>query len=119
MTGMETVADLRRDGVKPAAVVIDVVTTIRAIDAEAYALSPSGIVSVHIARADSLADIDFRPLHGLTVHIHGERERQARVSKLVAAVEPARLVVPVENDDGWTVHIRIAGNPPTSEVFAI
>ena len=119
MTGMETVAKLRQQGAKPEAVVIDLVETIHAIDSEAYSLSPTGIVSVHIARSDSLADIDFRPLHGLIVHIHGERKRQARVSKMVAAVEPARLVVPVEYSEGWRVYIRNSGDVSTHGVYSI
>lgn len=119
MTGLKTVSALRRDGLKPAAVAVDLVETIGQFDHEDYALSAAGIVNVHIARADSLADIDFRPLVGLTVIIHGERKRQARVAKLIAAVEPALLVVPVEHDGGWTVHRRFSGAPITQDRFEI
>ena len=117
MTGLQTVVNLRREGFKPSAVVIDLVETISPIDTEENSLSASGIVSVNIARTDSLSDIDFRPLHGLTVHLHGERLRQARAAKLIAEVHPTRLVVPVERLDGWTVHIRHADKP--AEAFPI
>lgn len=115
MTGLDTVIELRKRGLKPKAVFIDLVLALAAIDEP---LSLSGIAYVEILASDSLAAIDFRALVGLNVHVYdnaGDPNRQRKVASMVAAVEPALLVVPMVDGATWTVHRRFAGNPPTSD----
>lgn len=115
MTGLDTVIDLRNRGLKPKAVFVDLVLAPAAIEDP---LSLSGIVNVEILASDSLASIDFRALVGLTVHVYdnaGDPNRQRKVASMVAAVEPALLVVPMVGGATWTVHRRFAGDPPTSD----
>lgn len=120
MTGMPTVVALRRDGLKPAAVIVDLVDQLGRLDSEQFALTASGMVSVTIPRADSLASLDFRPLVGLTVHLHdstGDLKRHRKAAKLIAAVDPAHLVMPVWEGQELAIHQRWAGSPARTETF--
>ena len=115
MTGLDTVIELRKQGLKPEAVFIDLELTPSAF---ADPLSLFGIVNVEILASDSLTAIDFRALVGLTVHVYdnaGDSNRQRKVASMVAAVEPSLLVVPMPGGGTWTVHRRFAGDPPTSD----
>lgn len=122
VTGMHTVIALRKNGLKPAAVVVDLVHTIGKYDAEKFAFNESsGIVSVNIAAAESLNDIDFRPLVGLQVFVHdntGNRARHRRVCALIANSEAEHLVMPVWDGVDVTVHQRWSGTPPRSESYS-
>ncbi len=108
MTGMDTVIDLRRAGRRPGAVFVRLVDL---APRDPYALSSTGNVAIDIARADSLATIDFRPLVGLTVVVSDhadDRARHRKVAALIAAVEPALLVMSVTDGDTYCVHRRWA-----------
>ncbi|MEI2676499.1 MAG: hypothetical protein V9G29_00740 [Burkholderiaceae bacterium] len=113
MTGLSELIALRRSGLKPAAVFIDIVSSRAAIFAP---IGDNGIAYLEIEASDCLASIDFRPLVGLNVAIFdntGNDRRHRQVAALVRAVEPARLVVPIAAGGTWAVHCRHAGNPPT------
>jgi len=117
MTGMDVVIELRLARMKPTAVFVDLVASAGGDD---FAMSSSGTVYVNIGADESLADLDFRPLVGLTVHVNdcaGDHGRHRRVAALVAAVEPALLVMPVVCDGGYVVHRRFAGSPPRTETL--
>jgi hypothetical protein len=119
MTGLDTVAELRRAGKKPSAVMIDMVERHTEHSLPIYRVSPKGMVQVEIAAADSLSDIDFRVLTGLRVqlydHLTGNVARQRRAAKMIAAVNPALLFVAIADGDGWMTYTRRAGTPPTTE----
>ena len=119
MTHLDLIADIRRRGLKPDAVFVDLVS---AIDAGNDGLSLTGHVVCEIAQHEALADIDFRPLRGLRVHLQdiaGDLERHRRAAALIAAVEPACLVMPIHDDEGMTLHRRFAGNPATSDTYRV
>lgn len=108
MTGLDTVLQLRRQGVKPQAVFIDLVRSRSAI---VEPLANSGIVNVEIVAGDSISGMDFRPLVGLPVHVYDNTDspkRHRKVAAMVAAVAPSLLVVPVPEGPTWTVHRRFA-----------
>jgi len=112
---MDVVIELRRSGVKPAAVFVDLV---REAPRDPYALGPTGIVNVNIGRSDSLSEIDFRPLVGLRVHVIdnvGDLARHRKVAAMVASVDPAYLVMPVLDGASLVLHQRWAGNPARTE----
>lgn len=114
MKGMDTVIKLRRSRCKPAAVFVDLVAN---HDRDLYRVGPTGIVCVEIAAGESIADIDFRPLIGLHVHlsdIAGNHERVRQVAKAIAAVRPSILVAP-RSDGGF--HALQDGNPPLTETY--
>lgn len=109
MKGMDVVVALRREGKKPSSVFVYLVDT---VDVRQPALSDKGIVSVEIARHENLSDIDFRPLHGLYVllcDVAGDGKRYRRLGRLVAQVEPAKLVMPIGEGDDYRVHRREGG----------
>lgn len=115
MNGLDVVAHLREQGVKPKAVFIDLVHAHSVI---VDPLSEHGIVNVEILPTDSLGSIDFRALVGLTVHVYdntGNPARQRKVASLVVAVEPSLLVVAMPEGATWTIHRRFAGTPPTED----
>ena len=117
MTGMDMVVELRCAGAKPSGVFVDLVDEARS---DPYALSDTGIVNVNIGRTDRLADIDFRPLVGLRVHVYdfiGDRARHRRAAALIAAVEPELLVMTVVDGDNLVVHRRFAGDPARTETL--
>ena len=122
MTGMKTVTALRRAGVKPKAVFVDLVERLGMHETEAYALAPSGIVAVNIVRGNSLTDIDFRPLVGLRVFLNdyaGDAKRFRKVANLIAAVNPAHLIMAVQEGETLAVHQRWAGDPVRTETFRV
>lgn len=119
MTGMECVIDLRLAKLKPAAVFVYLV---HHVASNPCPMGPSGIVSVDIPTADSLASLDFRPLVGLTVHVvdtTGRRDRHRKVAAMVAEVNPALLVMPVPSGDQVLVHRRFAGTPARTETIRL
>ena len=119
MTGIEVILELRRSGVKPSAVMVDLVP--RNAVRDAHAMSSSGIVTVDIGTTDSLSDIDFRPLVGLRVFVAdfaSDPARHSRVCRLIAKVKAAHMVMPVWKGESLTVHQRWAGDPIRSESFA-
>ena len=120
MTGMDTVIKLRCAGLKPRAVFVGLVQVAPRND---YPLSSTGIVSVDIARADRLSDIDLRPLIGLVVHVQDfddDRARHRALAAMVAKVEPALLVMPCVATDGAVIlHKRYAGTPARTETVTL
>lgn len=123
MTGLQTIADLRRAGVKPKSVFVHLVDALGAYDAELYAFDEfTGIVCVHVARSDSLAGLDFRPLTGLRVHLSdftGDSARYRKAAKLIADAGPAHLVMVVWEGETLAVHQRRAGDPARTESFRV
>lgn len=123
MTGMKTLIELRKGGWKPAMVTVDLVNVIAKYDAERFSFAEhSGIVSINIAAADGLNDIDFRPLTGLNVLATDCAENHARFRRLcllISRANPARFVMPVWEGETFTVHQRFAGNPPRTESFSV
>jgi hypothetical protein len=119
MTGLDTILEMRRRRKKPSAVMIDMVLRRTFHSDPLFRVSPTGIVQVEIEEADSLTDIDFRCLTGLHVqlydHLTGNAARHRRAAAMIAAVNPAILVVATATDTGWTVHTRRTGTPPTTE----
>ena len=119
MTGMDVVVELRRSGLKPRAVFVDLVAN---APRDPHALSASGIVNVNIARTDSLADIDFRPLVGLLVFVcdfDGTGTRHRTAATMLAAIEPRHLVMPIWHGETLVVHQRWAGTPARTETIRI
>ena len=119
MTGMDEIVSLRRAGLRPSAVFVDLVAE---APSDEFVLSACGVVEVAIGRADRLSEIDFRPLVGLRVHISdftGDRQRHRRAAAMVAAVEPSHLVMPVWEGDTLAVHQRWAGSPARTETFRV
>ncbi len=115
MTGMDVVIALRKERVVPGCVFVDLVPRGWR---NPYPLSHLGNVTVHVEPHESLTDLDLRPLVGLHVHVNDYAEnpaRHKRLAKLIAAVNPRLLVMPVDDADGFTLHRRVAGNPPTTE----
>lgn len=114
MTGLETVVKLRRNGLKPDAVYVDLVPA----RSGTHGLSASGIVTVEVFPDDSITSIDFRPLVGLNVMLNDytdSPQRLRRASKAIAEANPCTFVVPALKSGVWTIHRRLAGDPPTIE----
>lgn len=108
MTGLDTVVQIRRRGLKPKAVFIDLVQSKSNI---VQPLSEHGIVNIEIVADEQISCIDFRPLVGLSVHVYDNTaspKRHRRVAAMVAAIAPSLLVVPVPEGSTWTVHRRFA-----------
>lgn len=119
MTHLDLIVDIRSRGAKPNAVFVDLVKT---IDTGNDGLSLSGHVVCEIPTSESIADIDFRPLRGLRVHVQDlafDPIRQRMVAKRIAEVEPACLVMPVVAGDSWTLHRRFAGDPAISQTYSV
>jgi hypothetical protein len=71
----------------------------------------TGAVHAEIGAEESLADVDFRPLVGLRVHLSdrsGDEARLRRAAKLAAEVNPELLCVFVERGDSMTMFRRWA-----------
>lgn len=123
MTALAIVAALRRKGLKPPSVWVDLVPDGRRPMPQDVA-DPhfGGIVWLDIPRSIGIADLDFRPLVGLSVQLGdsaGDPIRLRAVAKAIAEVEPASLCVFVERDGATTMHRRTAGNPPTQGSFRL
>lgn len=119
MTHLDLIVSIRSRGAKPNAVFVDLV---KIIDTGNDGLSMSGHVVCEIPASESIADIDFRPLRGLRVHVQdlaGDIDRHRLAAKLIAAVEPECLVMPVVDGDSWTIHRRFAGDPVISQTYAL
>ncbi len=116
MNALQAVASLRRRGRKPRCVMVELVSDgLRPIDPPVGHL---GIAWVDIPRSVGVADVDWRVLRGLTVHLSdsaGDPLRLRAVSKAIAAVDPALLAVFVERDGTTTMHRRFAGDPPRQD----
>jgi hypothetical protein len=112
----DAVIALRRQGVKPRGVFVDLVA---AKFREQPILTQGGVVTCQIPPSQSLSDLDCRPLVDLTVHVQDftdSRERHLALARLVAQAEPALLVMPVHCDNGvLIVHRRYGGANPTTE----
>ena len=106
MKAMDFLAKLRSSGVKPKFVMLDL-----APGKPIHPWCTDGAVHAEIGSAESLTDIDFRPLVGLRVHLgdrSGNEARLRKVSKLAAEVDPALLIVYVEQGGSFTMHRRWA-----------
>lgn len=116
MNALQAVASLRRRGRKPRCVMVDLVADgLRPIEPPVGHL---GIAWVDIPRSVGIADIDWRVLCGLNVHLSdsvGDPARLRAAAKAIAAVEPAFLAVFVERDGATTMHRRFAGDPPRQD----
>jgi hypothetical protein len=123
MTGMQTVIALRQSGFKPTAVFVDLVELIGKYDAEIYAFDElRGNVRINIARAESLNDIDFRPLVGLRVHVSdctNDVARHRKLASLIARANASHMVMPVWEGETLAVHQRFAGDPARTESFRV
>jgi hypothetical protein len=105
MKGMAEVIAFRRAGFKPSCVMLDLVD--RAMPGEAM-VGTRGGVTVEVERTDSLADIDFRPLHGLLVIASNQAadlERFRRMVAMVDAVKPRRMAAATEEPRGYVIRI--------------
>lgn len=115
MNGMGIVIAMRREHVIPGCVFLELVPQDWR---NPYPVSAQGNVTVQIGPAESLTDLDLRPLVGLYVHVNdwaANPARHKRLAKLVAEVNPRLLVMPVDDEAGTTLHRRWAGTPPTTE----
>lgn len=116
MTGLDAIATLRRQRVRPRSVFVDLErpSTVRLPTWwPAEELDP-GLLHVTIAPGDALADIDFRPLTGLFVQVcdYTDNPRRFRkVAAMIALVAPKVLVMPVWDGDTLVVHQRFAATP--------
>lgn len=116
---LRAIAALRRGGKKPRLAMVFLVAE---ASTDAPAIGPRGGISVDIPRSASVADLDFRPLAGLSVQLHdmvGDADRMRAVSKAIVAVNPALFVAFTERDGKWTMHRRIAGDPPKHGSYAL
>jgi hypothetical protein len=99
MNGLQFVAALRRQGIRPQSVRIDAVTR-KPLPAWYSGTS----VHAEIGPDESIADMDFRPLVGLSVHLGGaDLKRVRRVAKRAAEVKPALLCVYRDDETGFTL----------------
>lgn len=107
MSAFDIIARLRQRGAKPKHVMLDLVS---GHPLPAWC-TESGAVHAEIGAAESLSDIDFRPLVGLSVQLgdrSGDEARLRRVAKLASEVNPALLAVFIERGDTFTMHRRWA-----------
>lgn len=115
MKSMDLVLEMRRRGLRPKAVFIDLV------DKPSIAVDPlsrHGIVTLEILASEPISAFDFRPLTGLAVHVYdqvGDPYRQRKVASAVVEVEPSLLVVAMPEGATWTIHRRFSGNPETTD----
>jgi hypothetical protein len=114
MRGMDAVIAIRHRGVQPACVMVELVDT---VDAGQPSISHSGIVTVQITLADSIGDLDLRPLVGLHVQVFDYTEtpaRHVRLCALIADIKPRILVMHQTDDDGeYTAHVLSDGKTQT------
>lgn len=104
---LDLIAAMRRKGAKPSYVMLDLVPG----KPLPTWCTERGAVHAEIGPSDSLADIDFRPLVGLSVQLgdrSGDEPRLRRVAKLAAEVNPALLAVFIESGGTFTMHRRWA-----------
>lgn len=116
MKALQAIATLRRRGRKPRCVMVDLVPD--GLQPTTPAIGHRGIAWLDIPRSVGVADIDFRPLVGLQVHLGdsvGDATRLRAVAKAIAEVEPSLLCVFTERDGTTTMHRRFAGDPPRQE----
>lgn len=116
MTGLEAVATLRRKRARPRVVFVDLErpSTERLPSWWSNEELDPGLLHVTIGPDDALADIDFRALTGLNVHVSdyvGNKRRYRKLAAMIAEVEPAHLVMPVWEGDTLVVHQRWAATP--------
>lgn len=114
MKGLDTVIALRRQRQKPAMVMVDLVSAYTPL---LPPIGAGGIVNVEILPSDRIADIDFRPLFGLYVHLQDMTDAPLRLrqaGKAIADVKPQRLVMAFEGGS----HVLTDGNPPTTETYS-
>lgn len=101
MNALQFVASLRMQDIKPASVWID------AVPAKPFPAWFSGSVHAEIGDDESVSDMDFRPLVGLTVHLGARGSRQERVRRLakrVAEAKPALLCVYSDEGGKFVMH---------------
>lgn len=113
MIGMDTVIALRRQGMKPSFVMVDLVTERSRF---ATLADHGGTLTIEILPNDRIGDIDFRPLFGLYVHLQDMTDDAARLKaagKAIAEVKPGRLVMAFPGGS----HVLTSGNPPTTETY--
>lgn len=116
MNALQAIAALRRRGKKPRCVMVDLVSD--GCTPLQPAIGDRGIAWVDVPRSVGIADIDWRPLTGLSVHLSdsvGNRARLQAVAKAIAEVEPALLAVFIERDGVTTMHRRFAGSPTRTD----
>ena len=107
MSAFDIIARLRQRGAKPKHVMLDLVSG----HATPAWCTETGAVHAEIGADESLSDIDFRPLVGLSVQLgdrSGNEPRLRRVAKLAADANPAMLAVFVERGHTFTMHRRWA-----------
>jgi hypothetical protein len=102
MNGLQFLASVRRQGIKPGYVMLDVVPR-KALPAWVSGNS----AHVEIGAEERLSDMDFRPLVGLSVQLGGagcSDVRLRRAAKLAAEAKPALLCVFTGSGEDFTMH---------------
>ena len=116
MKALQAIANLRQRGRKPRCVMVDLVAD--GLKPTTPAIGQRGIAWLDIPRSVGVADIDFRPLVGLQVHLGdsvGDPNRLRAMAKAIAEVEPSLLCVFTEHNGATTMHRRFAGDPPRQD----
>lgn len=105
MIGMEHVIETRRRGLKPAAVIVNVVAE---PDRERCFRDPWGVHHVEVASGESLSSLDLRPFVGLWVVVFGDGgEFHHKLARRLAEINPSKLCMPFPLPDGsWRVHVK-------------
>lgn len=94
MRGMQPLIDMRRDGLRPAVVFVDVNAGPEALPewAQWQEVDP-GLCDIDIEPSESLLRIDWRPFVRLTVHVSGANpERVRKVAKLIQEAGAERVI---------------------------
>lgn len=101
MNGLQFIGDLRSKGIKPVYVMLDIVPR-KALPAW---ISGDG-AHVEVGEGESLADLDCRPLVGLTVHLGADGcppAKLRRLARMVAEAKPSLLCVYTAKEDSYTL----------------
>jgi hypothetical protein len=109
MNGMKDVLKARKSGVKPSAIFM------RLVPENTYSgMGNTGVVTTEIGPNESLADLDFRPLHGQMVCLEDHSDcpkRLALVEAAILAVQPEILWLPYYDGDGFVLRIHRKDKP--------
>lgn len=122
MIGMDRVAELRRSGLRPIAVFVQLRDVIAPAGPMADPLGHAGLVTVQIADDESLGDLDLRPLTGLKVCVESftnDRSRLMDLAVRISKLEPSLLWCPEIDGSSPAVHVRRKGPPATSETYPL
>lgn len=116
MRGLTELLEMRLQRDAPSAVVVELVGRHVMPWSPRNAFDPS-ILTVQVAQTDELGSIDWRPLHGLTVHLQDftDGRRMGAVARRISEVAPKVLRVCDCSRGDPILHVLEAGKWWSSE----